>query len=322
VLPPNSPVLNPERLAALRAANLLDTPPEEAFDQLTRLACRIMEAPIALVSLVDDERQFFKSCVGPLPEQFRSERETPLTHSFCRYAVESGRELIIRDARSDPLVMNNPMTTDYGVGAYAGFPLVTSTGQKLGTLCVLDTKPRQWSETQLEQLASLASVVSTTIGYRSAAEATQPKLDEPAAAEEDSSAAASLNEVITAYLTCLDEYRRVAERLSSTAELDQEAHWRERVLATEAEMRSEAERHLHQADGGKGQGPNGAGDVMVKLATACAHYFDAQRQRAEAMSRFQRAEAALDELERAGALMLQTEQALRSAARSYSLRAD
>jgi signal transduction protein with GAF and PtsI domain len=305
----------------LRAANLLDTPPEEVFDQLARLACRIMEAPIALVSLVDQERQFFKSCIGPLPEQIQSERETPLTHSFCRYAVESGRELIIEDARAHPLVTNNPMTTEHGMGAYAGFPLVTSAGQTLGTLCVLDTKPRKWSQSQLEQLASIASVVSTTIEFRSDAQSAQPKLQEPTASQEDSSAVASLAEAVTTYLTSLDHYRRIAERVGSAEEMAQEAHWRQQVLATEAEMCTVAERHMQRTREGNEYKRSGADVASAELAEACDHYLDAQRQRAEAMSRFQRAEASLDQVERAGALMLQAEQALRLAARNYSLSA-
>jgi signal transduction protein with GAF and PtsI domain len=320
VLPPNSPVLDPERLAALKAANLLDTPAEEAFDQLARLACRIMEAPVALVSLVDQERQFFKSCIGPVPEHIQSERETPLTHSFCRYAVESGRGLIIEDAKTNPLVMSNPAVTENGVGAYAGFPLVTAGGQALGTLCVLDTKPRQWSQAQLEQLASLASVVSTTIEYRSAAQAPQPKPVEPAGTEENSRSGASLTEAIAAYFTRLDEYRLVAERAASTEELDQEAYWRQQVLATEADMLASVERYRQRRGEGAEQVGSTDGAALAELAKTCEEYFRAQRQRAEAIGRFQRTETSLDQVERAGALMLQTEQALRSSARNYSLR--
>jgi GAF domain-containing protein len=305
----------------LRAANLLDTSPEEAFDQLSRLACRIMDAPIALVSLVDRERQFFKSCIGPLPEHIQSERGTPLTHSFCRYAVESGRELIIEDARADPLVRDNPMTTQNGVGAYAGFPLITSTGQTLGTLCVLDIKPRQWTQSQLEQLASLAAVVSSTIEYRSAAQATQPVMEEPSASGDDNSAASSLAEAVSAYLTRLDEYRRSAERVDSKEELAQEAYWRQQVLATEAEVRAATERYT-QRNSASTEQTGCAGDTAVDdLAKACEHYFDAQRQRAEALTGFQQAKTSLDQVERAGGLMLQAEQALRLAARSYSLSA-
>ena len=88
-----------ERLAALQQTSLLDTPPEEAFDRLTRLATTVLRVPVALVSLVDGNRQFFKSCVG-LPEPLASLRQTPLTHSFCKHVVASGEPLIVSDARS------------------------------------------------------------------------------------------------------------------------------------------------------------------------------------------------------------------------------
>jgi GAF domain-containing protein len=217
--------------------------------------------------------------------------------------------------------MNNPMTTDHGVGAYAGFPLLTSTGQTLGTLCVLDTKPRQWTQSQLEQLASLAAAVSTTIEYRSAAQATHPALEEASASEADNSAASFLAEAISAYLTRLDEYRRSAERVASTEELAQEAYWRQQVLATETEVRAATERYTQRSTASTEQAGSAGDTAMDELARACEHYFDAQQQRAEALTGFQQSKTSLDQVERAGGLMLQAEQALRSAARSYSLRA-
>ena len=87
------------RLAALDASALLDTPPAEAFDRLTRLVTRILNVPVALVTLVDRDRQFFKSCIG-LPEPWMSGRETPLSHSFCQYTVMTREPLIITDART------------------------------------------------------------------------------------------------------------------------------------------------------------------------------------------------------------------------------
>src|SRR3954464_15206025 len=79
-------IADPARLAMLRRTALLDTPAEEAFDRLTRLATRVLHIPISIISLVDDDRQFFKSCLG-LPEPWASDRETPLSHSFCQYIV-------------------------------------------------------------------------------------------------------------------------------------------------------------------------------------------------------------------------------------------
>ena len=96
-------VRNVARLSALQRLGLLDTPPEAAFDRLTRVACRVLRAPVGLVSLVDHDRQFFKSCVG-LPEPFASARETPVSHSFCQHVVATGKPLIVENARTNPLV--------------------------------------------------------------------------------------------------------------------------------------------------------------------------------------------------------------------------
>ncbi|MCW8087611.1 GAF domain-containing protein [Sabulicella glaciei] len=138
------PVADPARLEALHATMLLDTPAEEGFDQLTRLARETLDAPMALVSLVDHDRQFFKSHSGPIPEDFAAQRGTALSHSFCRHAVASGEAFVVEDAKEHPLVKDNPTALEYGVAAYAGVPLLSADGQALGTLCVLDTKPRKW----------------------------------------------------------------------------------------------------------------------------------------------------------------------------------
>jgi len=110
---------------------LLDSPPEEAFDRLTRLATTVLRVPVALVSLVDGDRQFFKSQCG-LTEPLASTRQTPLTTSFCKHAVGSGEPLVVPDARRNPRFEHNPVIAD-GVIAYAGIPLITSDGHALGT---------------------------------------------------------------------------------------------------------------------------------------------------------------------------------------------
>src|SRR5262249_33939719 len=158
----DDPVQNPARLAALRLTSLLDTPPEEAFDRLTRLATTVLHAPVALVSLVDGNRQFFKSCVG-LPEPWASLRQTPLTHSFCKHAVASGQPLVIADARRDDLVKDNLAVSELGVIAYAGIPLTTTEGHTLGSFCVIDTAPREWTDGEVEILQDLAASVMTEI---------------------------------------------------------------------------------------------------------------------------------------------------------------
>ena len=125
------------RLAALRQTGLPDSGPEEAFDRLTRLATRALGVPVALVSLVDEHRQFFKSCVG-LPEPWATDRQTPLSHSFCQHVVSAADPLVIADARQHPLVRDNAAIADLGVVAYAGFPRVI--GAMLTVRAVLDER--------------------------------------------------------------------------------------------------------------------------------------------------------------------------------------
>jgi PAS domain S-box-containing protein len=162
VLPP---VRDPERLAALARTALLDSPPEESFDRLARLASRLLGARIALVSLVAEDRQFFTSCFG-LAEPWATRRELPLSHSFCRHALDSAEPLILDDAREHPLFRDNPAITALGVIAYAGIPLVTADGHALGSFCVLDTRPRHWTAEQIEVLTELAASAMTEIRLR------------------------------------------------------------------------------------------------------------------------------------------------------------
>jgi GAF domain-containing protein len=151
-------VRDPQRLAALRRQVLLDTPPSETFDRLTRLAARVLDAPVALLTLVDEDRQFFKSSVG-LPEPFASARQTPLEFSICQYAVAAKARLVVEDARTDPSLADHPIVRQFGVVAYAGDVLVFE-GHAVGTLCVLDVRPRAWSE---DELATLTDLAATTV---------------------------------------------------------------------------------------------------------------------------------------------------------------
>src|SRR5262245_53387494 len=108
-----------DRLLTLRATGLLDTPPEDNFDRLTRLVSRILRVPISLISLVDADRQFFKSQVG-LSAPFDAIRQTPLTHSFCQHVVTSEDVLLVRNAHADPRVRDNLAVPDLNVIAYVG----------------------------------------------------------------------------------------------------------------------------------------------------------------------------------------------------------
>ncbi len=154
-----------ERLSRLRATGLLDAPAEEAFDRLTRLASRLLGAPISTVTLVDSDRQFYVSCAG-VPEPLATTRGTPLEFSFCKHTVVLGRPLIVPDIRAHPSMRDNPAIEQFGVAAYAGIPLLTADGHALGTLCVMDYVVRHWTEDDVSNLTDLAASVSTEIELR------------------------------------------------------------------------------------------------------------------------------------------------------------
>jgi two-component sensor histidine kinase len=156
---------DPDRLRALAQTRLIDTPREESFDRLTRLVSRLLDAPVSLVSLVDRDRQFFKSAHG-LEEPLASERQTPLSHSFCQHVVTSGTALVIEDAKDHPVVCHNPAVTEFGVGAYAGVPITSPDGHVLGSLCALDMKPRHWGADDLNNLHDIAKIVTSEIMLR------------------------------------------------------------------------------------------------------------------------------------------------------------
>ena len=171
----SSELLDANRLASLQRTRLLDSPPEHGFDRLTRLAAKLLQAPVALVSLVDEDRQYFKSCIG-LPEPWISERGTPLSHSFCQHAVVARAPLIIEDARVHPLVQDNLAIPDLNVVAYAGIPICSPDGYAIGSFCVIDSEPRAWTQDQIEILRELATSVETEIALRVRAEEAQQAL--------------------------------------------------------------------------------------------------------------------------------------------------
>ena len=156
----SSTVQDPIRLGVLRSLLLLDSPSEVAFDRFTQLASKLLDAPVSLISLIDVDRQFFKSLVG-LPEPWTSERQTPLSHSFCQYVVDSGTPLVVEDARKVNYLKDNLAIRDLNVIAYLGIPLMTSKGINLGSFCVIDDMPRVWTEREIDILWELALSVMT-----------------------------------------------------------------------------------------------------------------------------------------------------------------
>lgn len=151
----------PERLDALDDYKVLDTPPDAAFDRITRLASRILKTPIALVSLVDEERQWFKSRQGLDAE------EAPREDAFCAHAICEQDVMVVPDATRDWRFAENPLVTEEPkIRFYAGAPLQDGEGHNLGTLCVLDTAPREIDAEQEAMLESLASVVMDEMHLR------------------------------------------------------------------------------------------------------------------------------------------------------------
>ena len=156
------PVTEPARLDALHEYEILDTPPDRTLDDLVRLAGEICETPIALVSLVDQERQWCKAKLGI------EVCEIPREQSFCAHAIlDPFQPLVVGDAQADPRFRDNEFVAGSpGIRFYAGFPLVTPGGHALGTLCVIDTRPRQLSGRQTEVLRILARQVMTQFELR------------------------------------------------------------------------------------------------------------------------------------------------------------
>src|SRR5580765_1826636 len=159
----SAPTLQNEkkRLKVLWQYEVLDTVPEELFDDLTELAARICEAPIALISLVDEKRQWFKSKVGT------SVNETSRDLSFCAHAIRQSDLFIVPDATKDARFSSNPLvTSDPRIRFYAGAPLITADGYALGTLCVIDKVPRELRPEQKQALVILARHVVSQLELR------------------------------------------------------------------------------------------------------------------------------------------------------------
>jgi GAF domain-containing protein len=150
-----------QRLAALKEYHILDTAAEQSYDDITALAAYLCQVPITMISLVDESRQWFKSKLG------LNQRETPRDVAFCAHAILQSDPLIVRDALKDPRFADSALVTrSPHIRFYAGFPLGSPEGFALGTLCVIDRKPRQLSAAQKTAMLALARQVMALLESR------------------------------------------------------------------------------------------------------------------------------------------------------------
>jgi signal transduction histidine kinase len=171
-------VTSRERLDAVRATGLLESPTEEEFDRLTRLAARLTGAPVTFISLVGEDRDVYKSCFG-FPEPLASERQMTGT-TFCHYALVSKGPLVIENTAAHPIYRTVPTVQSLGVAAYLGVPLVNSTGNAIGSFCAIDFKPRAWTPLDVEVMQELAASTLREIELRTtlaSLDAEQRRLD-------------------------------------------------------------------------------------------------------------------------------------------------
>jgi signal transduction histidine kinase len=201
--------LDPARLAVVHATGLLDTDVEEAFDRLTRLAVRLLGIPAAFISLVDADRDFYKSACG-FGEPLASARELS-GPTFCHYTVLSTTPLVIPDTAADPLYRDVPTVRTLGVAAYVGVPLVID-GQSIGALCAIDMHPHAWSSDEVEVLVELAASAQREIELRAsiaAVEAQRSKLE--TANESKSKFLAMMSHELRTPLNAISGYAQLLE---------------------------------------------------------------------------------------------------------------
>lgn len=165
------------RLKALHSTALLNSAPEPAFDRITRLVSRALDVPIALISLVDEERQWFKSRVG------LDACQTPREQAFCAHAILETEPLVVPDATADARFSDNPLVTGApDIRAYAGVPIRTRNGQAIGTLCAIDNQPRYFTQEELDTLSDLAALAMKQVQMREVVERSRLEADRSDAA--------------------------------------------------------------------------------------------------------------------------------------------
>lgn len=159
----------PQRLEALRRMGLMDGLPADAQERAVRLASRLLDVPVSLVSFVDDQRQSFAAQTG-LTGAAAKERGTPLSHSICQHVVRSEAPLVVPDARKDPLLRDNGAVRELEVIAYLGVPIRSPEGHVLGSFCAIDSQPRDWKPEDVAHLRDIAEMIESDLRLRDALE--------------------------------------------------------------------------------------------------------------------------------------------------------
>ncbi|MBY4130053.1 GAF domain-containing protein [Rhodococcus fascians] len=153
-----TPIDDPDRLAAVARTGLMDTGSDAGYDRIVAMVADALSAPSAAFSLLDDKRQFFKSALG-LPVELDGAQEVPLDGSICRYAIDLGQPLVVEDARLNDILKDHPSVQGNLLVSYLGVPLIDNDGHSVGTLCVWDRKPRQWTTGHIQILQDLAWII-------------------------------------------------------------------------------------------------------------------------------------------------------------------
>lgn len=156
------PLHNRDRVKAVEKTGLMDTPKEDSYDRLVSMVADALMVPSAAISLIDDKRQFYKSAVG-LPAELAEARQLPIDQSICQYTVDGGEPLVVEDARLHELLKNHPAVLSNLAVSYMGIPLDDGQGHTVGTLCVWDEQPRQWTIGHQQTLQDLAWIVRERI---------------------------------------------------------------------------------------------------------------------------------------------------------------
>jgi two-component system NtrC family sensor kinase len=196
-----------DRLRALRSYKILDTQPEAQFDELTELAALICDVPISLISLIDSDRQWFKSRFG------LNLQETPRAQAFCTHAIMQPEMFVVPDAAKDERFAQNPLVTgDLHIRFYAGAPLASRDGHLLGTLCVIDRQPHTLTDAQTKALEILSHLVIANIELRRDLQELKDALAVREADEGPSGeAAAGLDEIISRLHAVISDLHAVRE---------------------------------------------------------------------------------------------------------------